>query len=902
MKLKYFLPLIILVLIKTSAHSQSVLSAIVDETEKGKSLTPFLIDIEKKTGVRFYFLPEWIDNISFTEGNVGGSLSAALDELFLGTDLSYVVINENTVVIVKDPTQTLERNTVLQEASRGQRKIDKLVIGTEVKSNPKKRILFSGAVLDGKSKDPLIGANITVRDLKIGAVTNQEGKFELFLTPGFHAISYSYVNFEEKIVDLEIYSDGELNIELEETPTLLDEIVVVDRAAREITTSGIGQTQLSLKEIKRAPAMLGEVDLIKQVQVLPGVTTAGEAASGFNVRGGSVDQNLILYDGLPVFNSSHVFGFFSSFNSEAIRDVTFFRGGIPAEYGGRVSSVLDIRSKEGSYEKWNASGGIGMVSTNLMINGPIKRDKTSVTASFRTTYSDWLINTVRSNYVGLDKSAVTFYDGAAKLTHLFNEKTKFTLSGYVSHDDFRLQGDTTYRWDTSLISARLDHQVNSKLSASLQIGVGAYSYDVEDKDSLNGFNLQYKITYPTVKFDFHWTPRNHKVDFGVQSTYYDFNPGTLLPSSEKSNRKFVQMDLQKSLESGLYVSDQFDLSKKIHVDLGLRYSIFTSMGPGKVYIYESGKPRETLNTIDTITYGAGKKIETFNNLEPRLGLRYDLKKEASIKFGYNRIYQYLHLVTNTTAVTPIDIWQPTGYYFKPQQVDQFSLGYFKNIKEKKYQAFIEAYYKYYNNVLEFKDGAQLILNPQIETDLLQGKARSYGVETQVSKLTGNFTGSLSYTYSRSLRTIKGEFNGESINDGKEYASNFDQPHVVNLNWKYNLTRRHFFTGSFTYRTGRPITLPLTAFSVENFTASAFSDRNQYRIPDYHRLDIGFVIEGNHKRKKLLDGTWTISVYNVYARKNPYSVFFKEARPGILRPYQLSIIGVALPSISYSFKL
>jgi hypothetical protein len=902
MKLKYFLPFIILVLIKTSAHSQSVLSMIVDETEEGKSLAPFLTDIEKKTGVRFYFLPEWIDNISFTEGNVGGSLSAALDELFLGTDLSYVIINENTIVIVKDPTQTLERNKVLQEANRGQRKIDKLIIGYEAKSSPKKRILFSGRVIDGKSKDPLIGANITVRDLKIGTVTNQEGKFELFLTPGFHAISYSYVNFEEKIVDLEIYSDGELNIELEETPTLLDEIVVVDRAAREITTSGIGQTQLNLKDIKRAPAMLGEVDLIKQVQVLPGVTTAGEAASGFNVRGGSVDQNLILYDGLPVFNSSHVFGFFSSFNSEAIRDVTFFRGGIPAEYGGRVSSVLDIRSKEGSYEKWNASGGIGMVSTNLMINGPIKRDKTSITASFRTTYSDWLINTVRSNYVGLDKSTVTFYDGAAKLTHLFNEKTKLTLSGYLSHDDFRLQGDTTYRWDTSLISARLDHQVNSKLSASLQIGVGAYSYDVEDKDSLNGFNLRYKITYPAVKLDFHWTPINHKVDFGVQSTYYDFNPGTLLPFSEKSNRKFIQMDLQKSLESGLYVSDAFSLSKRMHVDMGLRYSIFNSMGPGKVYIYESGKPRETLNTIDTITYGAGKKIETFKNLEPRFGLRYDLKKEASIKFGYNRIYQYLHLVTNTTAVTPIDIWQPTGYYFKPQQVDQFSLGYFKNIKEKKYQAFIEAYYKYYNNVLEFKDGAQLILNPQIETDLLQGKARSYGVETQVSKLTGNLTGSLSYTFSRSLRTIKGEFNGESINGGKEYASNFDQPHVVNFNWKYNLTRRHFFTGSFTYRTGRPITLPLTAFSVENFTASAFSDRNQYRIPDYHRLDIGFVIEGNHKRKKLLDGTWTISVYNVYARKNPYSVFFKEARPGILRPYQLSIIGVALPSISYSFKL
>lgn len=900
--MRIFIAFIVCLLLGFSSYAQSILDTRLDGTEKGKSLASYLQEAEKSSGVRFYFLNEWIDRISFNENQTGVTLREALNELFLGSELSYTVINANTIVIVKDPTQAFERNTVIREAAREQRKINKQLIGDPEKANAKKRYLFSGTVRDGKSKDPLIGVNVVVRDLKTGTVTNVDGKYELQLTPGLHAISYTYVNFEEKIVDLEIYADGELSIEMEETPTLLQEIIVEDRAAREITTSGIGQTQLSLKEIKRAPAMLGEVDLIKQVQVLPGVTTAGEAASGYNVRGGSVDQNLILYDGLPVFNSSHVFGFFSSFNSEAIRDVTFFRGGIPAEYGGRVSSVLDIRSKEGSYEKWNASGGIGIVSTNLMVNGPIIRNKTSLAASFRTTYSDWLMNTVRSNYVGLDQSTVRFYDGAAKLTHIFSEKTKLTLSGYLSHDDFRLQGDTTYRWDTYLSSARLDHEFNSKLSGALQVGIGSYSYDVADKDSLTGFNLRYKITYPTMKLDFHWTTGNHKIGFGIQSTYYDFNPGTLTPSGEKSNKKFIKMKAQQSLESGIYLADQFDITKKLHVDLGVRYSIFNSLGPSTVYTYQPGQPRETLYITDTLTYVKGDKVKSYNNFEPRVGLRYDLPRQASLKFGYNRIYQYLHLVTNTTAVTPIDIWQPSGYYFKPQQVDQFSLGYFKNFKEKKYEAFVEMYYKDINNVLEFKDGAQLILNQHIETDLLQGKARAYGVETQVVKLTGNFTGSLSYAFSRSLRTIKGAFDDETINHGKEYASNFDQPHVVNLNWKYNFTRRHFFTGSFTYRTGRPITLPLTAFSIDNFTASAFSDRNQYRIPDYHRLDIGFVIEGNHKRKKILDGTWTFSVYNVYARKNPYSIFFKEARPGILRPYQLSIIGTALPSISYSFKI
>lgn len=883
------------------APAQSILSKRLDESKRGKDLISVLQELEATSNIRFYYLSEWLVNIKIPEDYAGATLDETLQELFLGTEISYAELNANTVVFLKDPAQSLERTRLIQTATREQKKVERLVIGDPNKPDVRQRVTLSGTVLDGKTNEPLIGASVQVKDTKQATVTDVNGKFELSITQGPHVFSFNYINFDEKVVDLEVYSGGSISIELEEAPTVLREIVVEDRAAREITTSGIGQAQLSMKEIKRAPALLGEVDLIKQVQVLPGVTTAGEAASGFNVRGGSVDQNLILYEGLPVFNSSHVFGFFSAFNSEAIRDVTFYRGGIPAEYGGRVSSVLDIRSKEGSLEKWQGSGGIGMVSTNLMIQGPIKRNKTSIAASIRTTYSDWLINTVRSNYVGLENSSVTFYDGAIKLSHLFSDKTKLTVSGYLSNDQFRLQGDSTYRWDTYLGSLRLDHAFNSVFSGSLSLGMGNYSYDVSDDDPLTGFNLRYELAYPTAKADFNARIKNHKLNFGVQSIYYDFNPGTLEPSTEQSNKSFIQMELQKSLESGIYLADQFDILTKLHADVGIRYSLFTAYGPGTVNTYDPDKPRETLYQTDTLYFANGDKIKSYQNLEPRLGLRYDLPRTASIKFGYNRIYQYLHLVTNTTAVTPIDIWQPSGYYFKPQQVDQFSLGYFKNFKDRKYEAFVEGYYKLLDNVLEFKDGAQLILNPNLESDLLQGQARMYGIETQISKLTGRLNGSLSYAFSRSLRTIVGNFPEETINEGREYASNFDQPHVVNLNWRYNLSRRYFFTGSFTYRTGRPITLPLSAFSYENFTVSSFSDRNQFRVPDYHRLDVGFVIEGSHKRKKLWDGTWTLSIYNVYGRKNAYSIFFKEVRPGILRPYQLSIIGIALPSISYSFK-
>ena len=884
------------------AFSQSILDTKLDGTEKGKSLSVYLADLEKGHPVRFYFLNDWIDQLILTENLKGLTLREALDELFKGSDLNYLEINEHSIALVKDPAHAIQHHAMINVAQRAHKKIDKVLIGTPSDARGQRQVTLRGTITENKSKDPLVGASVIATDIPFGTVTDSEGKFELKVPSGAHVITFNYVNFEEKVIDLEIYKDGVVNQQLEEVPTVLEEVVIQDMSAREITTSGIGTTQLSMKEVKRAPAMLGEVDLIKQIQTLPGVTTTGEAASGYNVRGGSVDQNLILYDGLPVFNSSHVFGFFSAFNAEAIRDVTFYRGGIPAEFGGRISSVLDIRSKEGDRERWGVSGGIGIISSNLMVHGPIIKNKTTVAASIRTTYSDWLTNTIRSNYVDLRNSSVSFYDGAAKLTHMFSPKTKLTLSGYISHDQFKLSGDSTYRWDTNMGSLRLDHEFSSKFTGALMAGYGDYSYDVFDENPNSGFELTYKITYPTVKADFNLKLEKHKIAFGIQGVYYDFNPGTFSPGSPQSDKKFIQMEKQYSIESGLYLSDQFQLFSKFHVDAGLRLSMFQAIGPGSVNIYKSGVPRETLNLIDTVYYERGETIKAFRNLEPRISVRYEINPASSIKMGYNRIFQYLHLVTNTTAVTPVDIWQPSGYYFKPQMADQFSIGYYRNFKERKYEAFVEVYYKTIENVLDFKDGAQLLLNPQIETDLLQGSARAYGAEMQITKIGGKLEGSLGYTYSRSLRTIEGEFPEEAINEGKEYPSNYDQPHVVNLNWKYNITRRFFFTGAFTYRTGRPITLPLTAFSIENFTVSSFSDRNAYRIPDYHRLDLGLVIEGSHKRKKLWDGTWTISIYNVYGRKNPYTIFFKEVRPGILRPYRLSIIGTVLPSISYSFKI
>lgn len=900
--LRKFLFVILLAVGGTNSLAQSVLDYKLDGTEKGKSLATVFGEIEKKQSVRFYFLGEWIEGIELDDSFTGRTLREALDELFLGSDLNVVEVNPHAIVLVKDPTQALQRNTMINTAVRERKKIEKVLIGDPKKAKSKQRVTLTGVVTDGKSNEPLVGVNVLVSDIQVGTVTDAEGHFEVKMPSGNHVLNFSYVNFEEKVIDLSIYADGEASLQLEEMPTILEEIVVQDQAAREITTSRIGQTQISIKEIKRAPALLGEVDLIKQIQVLPGVTTAGEAASGFNVRGGGVDQNLILYDGLPVFNSSHVFGFFSSFNAEAIRDVSFYRGGIPAEYGGRVSSVLDIRSKEGDYERWRAGGGIGMISSNLFVSGPIKKEKTSVAASLRSTYSDWLINTVKSNYVDLQNSSVSFYDGAVKLAHNFSDNTKLTFSGYASKDQFRLQGDTTFSWANALATARLDHQISPRLGSNLVLGWGSYGYVVNDRDPRTGFDLSYKITYPTLKMDFHYQGGAHKISFGLHGNYYKFNPGKLTPSSPDSGIRDIEMDQQRSMESALYVSDGFTINEKIFAEAGVRLSVFNTLGPGKVSVYDPNLPRETYNKVGEETYAAGEVMHTYIGPEPRASLRYTINSSSSIKAGYNRIYQYLHLVTNTTAVTPVDIWQPSNAYFKPQLADQYSVGYFKNFKEKTYDAFFEVYYKTIDNILDFKDGAQLILNQNLETDLLQGKGTAYGFETSVSKSTGRLSGSINYTYSRSLRQIAGRTTEESVNEGKEYASNFDQPHIVNLTWKYNLSRRYFFTGNFTYHTGRPVTLPLSGYLVDNMPVSNFSDRNQYRVPDYHRLDFALVIEGNHKRKKFWDGTWAISLYNVYARKNAYSVFFKDDGNGVLRPYRLAIIGTVLPSVTYNFKI
>jgi outer membrane cobalamin receptor len=882
-------------LFSLSGYAQTILDTRLQNLER-QSLPQFLTALEARHPINVFYRQEWIDMFDVHESFDGYTLRGMLDELFKETGISYVLMFDYALVITKDPSPAIKREALINDAIIRRKKVEQKTIGSKSRYNPGEKIVLSGVITDLDKGSVITGAEISL-DNTIRTQTDGTGRYQLSLTPGEYVLNFHYANYDDQVIDLAIYQNGVINIKLQETPIMLEEIVFSDDA---LLDRSIGKTDLNIGQIKRAPTFLGEIDVIKQVQSQAGVTTVGEAAAGFNVRGGGVDQNLVLYDDVPIFNTSHAIGFFTAFNSDAISNISFYRGGIPAQYGGRISSVLNITSREGDPHNWTGNGGIGIISSHLTLGGPIKKNKTTALLSTRSSYSDWMLGVIKSNYQDLRRSSVKFYDGSLKLSHKFSDNSKLTLSGYCSNDRFRIADDTTYHWTNIAAALRYDHAFNEKFLSTLSLSYGQYGFKLVEDDPGTAFDLAYHITYPSAKIDFQ-TEGKHKLLFGLHNTYYEFSPGIMKPTSAGSNARKVIMPVEKSLETALYISKIFDVSNKLQVETGIRYSYYNRFGPATVYRYATGVPREIRNLEDSTVYSKGEISKRYSAAEPRIALRYHLGEKTSLKIGYNRMAQYMHLITNTAAITPTDIWQSANAYFKPQIADQISVGVFRNFADAMFESFVEVYVKNVKNILDFKDGAELILNSNLETALVDALGKSSGVELSASKVKGRLLGTLNYTFSRSLRKTESDFSSEQINGGTFYPSNYDQPHVLNLNWRYGISRRIFFSGNFTYHTGRPVSLPTAAYSVDGVSVSHFSNRNQYRIPDYHRLDLAFIVEGNHKRKKLLDGNWVFSFYNVYARKNAYSVFFRDDGNGVLKPYKLSIIGTVIPSISYSFK-
>ncbi len=655
-----------------------------------------------------------------------------------------------------------------------------------------------------------------------------------------------------------------------------------------------------LRPCKKIPSALGEVDVIRLALMLPGVQSAGEGASGFNVRGGSTDQNLMLLNGAPLFNYSHLFGFFSLFNPDIIDNFVLYKSGIPARYGSRVSSVFEVNAKKGNPDEFAVSGGIGLVTGRLMVEGPILKESTSFVLGVRGTYSDWLLKKIPN--AAIQNSSGKFSDLYAGLDHTFNDNNSLRVSGYFSNDGFRMNSDSVYQYQSLLGTVNWDHTFSNKFKGQLTGVISKYKYDIRsDANEFNAFIMNYTIEERDIKLDFNYAPIPIlKLNFGSEVKFYTLDPGSYRPYGEASMITPVVLENELGRESAIYMSNIIDISSKLSIDVGLRYSMYDFLGPKTLYQYDPSKTKSMESIQDTLVFGENKKIKTYHGPEYRVSARYILNSKSSLKLSYNRINQYMHMLSNTTSISPTDIWKLSDANIAPQTGDQFTIGYYRNFSDDKIECSAETYYKHIDNMLEYKDGAQLILNDVIETDLLSGTGRAYGIELMVKKKSGKLNGWASYTYSRSLIQVEGQFPGEQINEGTFFPTNYDKPHDFTITTNYALRHRLSFSGNLTYSTGRPITYPIAKYNFLVSDRVHYSERNQFRIPDYFRIDFSVNIEGNHKIKKLAHSSWVLSVYNVTSRKNAYSIFFVSSS-GKVQGYKLSVFGQAIPTITYNFK-
>jgi len=764
---------------------------------------------------------------------------------------------------------------------------------------------LSGVITDSSSNETLIGANIIIPSLQTGTTSNEYGFYSITLDKGIYEFQISYLGFKSIVQTINLEKDQTLNFKLVEDSQSLDEIVIVEDVEKlNIRKPQMSLNSLSINTIKQIPVVLGEVDLIKSITLLPGVTTAGEGASGFNVRGGAADQNLILLDEATIFNSSHLFGLFSVFNPDAIKDIKLYKGGIPAKYGGRVSSVLDIYQKEGNSNEFKMNGGIGLVSSRLLAEGPLKKEKGSFLFGGRSSYAHLFLP-----LFDIDNIAY-FYDLNTKLSYRLNDRNNIYLSGYFGRDVFNISDSFENAYGNTVINFRWNHLFSDKLFSNLSLIYSDYDYDL--KLNFVEFDWTSGIRNFNIKYDLkHYISNNFKLQYGLNSIYYKFNPGDIKPTTETSGINPFKLIDKYAFENAIYVDAEHQVTDKLALSYGLRLSSFTRLGQDELNVYENNNPLifnpelkiyEKAEPIDIASFKRGDVIESFANLEPRLSLAYQLNEQSSVKMSYNKMSQYLHLLSNTSSPTPLDVWTPSGKYVKPQILHQFALGYFKTINENNYNLEIETFYKTIKNRIDYIDGADLIANNAIEQVILNGKARAYGLEVLFRKNEGDFQGWIAYTLSKSEQQTKGRTPEEiGINNGLWYNTPYDKSHDISVTTSYKLNDRWRFNSNFLFQTGLPATFPNGQYEYNGITIPIYEARNSSRIPTYHRLDLSAKYIPKKNANKKWKTEWVFGIYNAYNRKNASSISFRENRTsGANEALKLSLFGI-IPSVSYNFK-
>lgn len=883
-----------------------------------------LVDtLERLVPVKIYYTDKWVDSLYLSVNSEDMPFNKFLDKTLMKEGFSFIITDENKVILSKGyRIKTNFQSEYLEYFKKNYSKTDTtsflrpvqekenksisdeyriFKIGKPSNENKEGKAILSGTVFDSTEGEPVPGAIVYVEKLKTGAMTNNAGYYAMTLPKGQYRIEYRMVGMKTTTRNVIVYSGGILDVEMVQNTNQLNEVLVSANRENNVKNVRIGIEKINTKMLKQIPLGLGEVDIIKSSLALPGVQSVGEAASGFNVRGGSTDQNLVLLDNAPIVNSSHFFGFFSSLNSDLIADVTLYKSGMPAKYGGRISSVMEIAPVTGDRERVKVSGGISPVTGRLLIEGPIVKKKSSFVIGGRTTYSDWILGMLKDKQ--LQKSTASFYDIQGIVTYDINDKNSVSLSGYFSNDNFDYYMENAFNYGNFTSTLKWKHTINPKLSLQTYAIISNYNYNIDDmQDSTTYNSMRYELNQKILRADFLYFPaEKHKVEFGIDATHYSLLPGVREPIGEYSEITSKRLEKEQAIEPSLYLSDEFEITPGISVSGGVRGTLFTLFGPKTEFRYSENTSISVESITDTVTYNKGEILKVYPGIEFRLSSRFIITPDFSIKLGAQRVLQYLHMISNTTSMSPTDIWKLSDNYIKPQRGDQYSLGFYKNFARRGLEASIETYYKNLNNILDYKGGAVLLMNEHLETDIINGVGKAYGVEFMVKKQTGALTGWISYTYSRTLVKVDGKFDEEKVNGGNYFPANYDKPHDFKLVANAKLSRRMNMTSNFAYSTGRPITFPVAFYEFDNTTRVYYSNRNEFRIPDYMRLDLSVTVNGNLKQKKLNHSSLTFTVYNVLGRKNPYSIFFKN-EGGEIKGYQMTIFAKPIFLLTYNFKL
>jgi len=892
-----FLLLILCILLFIQLDAQNISDVRISGNFVHVPLESFLQTLEKEYGIQVFYKRSWVEPYSINTSFNNNPLERALNSIFTNHELNYEIFQNNAIIVF--PRRLDTRATIDETGAL-------MIIGDPINLGKYKQAVISGQVLDGKTGDPLPGAVIYHPQSQKGASTNGEGNFQLELPTGEHTLQISYMGFQGYEQKIKLIESGQAQFELFEESHNIEEVTVVADEFN-VSRTQTSLVQMTAKEIKNLPLLMGERDVIKSITMMPGITTVGELSSGFNVRGGNSDQNLILLDGSPVFNSTHLFGFLSMINPDMVEDLRVFKGGLPPRYGERVASVMEVDMKNGNTDLLRVYGGIGTINSRLALDGPLaKNKKLTVAAGGRLSYTDWMLDQVPDPVVS--QSTTNFYDASGKLMYKFDNHNWIRLMGYISNDEFSTSAQSINEYGNLLFNLESRNKYSEKLFGEVNFSFSSYKFrltDLANGKDYEAYYLDDKIEYNSLKYNLIWHPHPlHNVHSGINIIRYLNDPGEITPYADTTVVEPRKINREKAYEGAVYLSDEFDLVPGLTANIGLRFSYYALRGPATVFLYDESQPKSPETVVGTKEFGANETVKSYGGLEPRLSMNYEAENGYQFKLSYQRTRQYINQISNSAVISPAEIWKTSDYHLEPLINDQVTIGLTNNQLFNQVDFTTEIYYKQLKNLIEYKNGAQIILNEHLETDLIPADGYAYGVELSLNKKVGRLTGWLNYTYSRTMRKTTGEFDEEQINAGGYYPSIYDKPHDLSMVATYNISRRWRVSGNFVFISGRPVTLPELTYKYAGETLVYYSDRNKYRMEPYHRFDLSITFDENLRRRRMWKGSWTLSVYNLYGRKNPYSVYYRKTSPGSATRgyglYKMSIIGVPVPSLTYNF--